>query len=159
MGLAKREKAGFGHWTIETDIEIDASPAEVWAVLTDTASYPEWAAFMTRIDGAITDASVITVGFQLNPAKDKLTTIDHTISVTEGAEFFWAEKGPMGICDNHHFRVEHANGGKARFVQSDEIMKGMTWALGGYLSKMYLKGYQDFNAALKAEVERRAGKV
>ena len=84
-----------------------------------------------------------------------MTTIEHTISVDEGIEFYWAEKGPGGIKDNHHFRVESVGDGKTKFIQSDEIMKGITWLAGGNLSKMYAEGYQAFNRNLKAEVARR----
>lgn len=153
-GNVKRRRAS--HHEIYTDILIDAAPAVVWEVVTDTASYKNWAPFMVAIKGTIRDGNTITVDFQVNPAKEKLFTIDHKISVTDGQEFFWAEKGPMGICDNHHFRVEPTEDGKARFVQSDELTKGMTWLLGGYLSRTYLAGYQAFNRALKAEAERRA---
>lgn len=156
MAKATVEKRKASHYVFHTEVEINASPEQVWEVLTDTGAYKDWAAFMVDVKGDIKDGNTITVSFQLNPQKPKLNTIDHRIQVTEGEEFYWAEKGPMGICDNHHFRVEALAGGKTRFVQSDEIMKGMTWALGRMLSKMYLTGYQAFNAALKAEAERRA---
>lgn len=150
------ERLGLSRYAIHSEIVIDAPPAAVWSVLTDTASYGDWAAFMVGVTGEIRDGATIGLAFQTNPKKDKLNRIDHKISVTEGTEFFWAEKGPMGICDDHHFRVTPHGSGQSLFVQSDEIGKGMTFLLGGMLSKMYLTGYQAFNRALKAEVERRA---
>ena len=69
--------------------------------------------------------------------------------------FFWSEKGPGGIKDNHHFKVEATEDGKTRFIQSDAIMKGLTFLAGGTLSKMYAEGYQAFNWKLKSEVEKR----
>lgn len=149
------EKISASHRTIHTDIIIDATPEQVWSVLTDTKSYKNWAAFLVDIHGEIEDGVKITAVFQTNPKKEKLNTIEHTISVTEGVEFYWAEKGPGGIRDNHHFKVEPTSDGRTRFVQSDEIMKGITWLMGGNLSKMYVKGYQAFNRHLKAEAERR----
>ena len=110
------------------------------------------------IQGDIKDGETITAIFQTNPEKEKLTTIEHTISVTEGEEFYWAEKGPGGIRDNHHFIVESAGNGKTKFIQSDEIMKGVTWLMGANLSKMYADGYQAFNRNLKKEVEQRFNK-
>ncbi len=151
----KVEKLKASHRTIYTDIIIDASPEQVWSVLSDTKNYKNWASFLVDIEGEIKDGNKITALFQMNPSKEKFTKIDHTISVTEGKEFYWAEKGPGGIRDNHHFRVEDAGNGKTRFVQSDEIMKGITWLMGGNLSKTYAKGYQGFNQNLKAEVEKR----
>lgn len=151
----KVEKINHSHRTIYTDIIIDATPKQVWSVLTDTDSYKNWAVFLVDIKGDIEDGEKITLVFKINPEKEKFTTIDHTISVIEGKEFFWAEKGPGGIKDNHHFKVESIGDGKTKFIQSDEIMKGMTWLLGNNLSKMYADGYQAFNRQLKAEVERR----
>ena len=156
MENGTREKVSFSHHKIHTDIVIDAPPELVWSVLTDTASYENWAAFLVNIDGEIEGGSKITVSFQLDLAKDKLTTVDHTITVVDGQEFFWAEKGPGGIRDNHHFKVQAIKDGKTRFVQSDEIMGGITFLMGGRLAKLYLDGYQAFNRGLKAEAERRA---
>ncbi|MBI1493667.1 SRPBCC domain-containing protein [Halocynthiibacter styelae] len=150
------EKIGFSHYRIHTSIEIDATPEQVWAVLVDTKAYENWAAFMVAVGGEIEDGNTITVDFQLNPAKPKRVTIDHRIEVTAGQEFFWAEKGPGGICDDHHFRVEATSDGRTRFVQSDEIKKGLTWLMGWKLSAIYRDGYQAFNQALKQEAERRA---
>lgn len=149
------EKLKSSHRTIYTDIVIDAAPEQVWAVLTDTKSYKKWAAFLVDIQGDIVDGQEITVVFQINPGKNKLTTIKHTIAVSPNTEFYWSEKGPGGIVDNHHFKVVPHEGGKTRFVQSDEIMKGITWFAGGNLSKMYANGYRDFNRKLKEEVESR----
>ncbi|WP_170574074.1 SRPBCC domain-containing protein [Ruegeria atlantica] len=150
------EKVSFSHHRIHTDIVIDAPPDTVWSVLTDTANYGNWAAFLVGIKGEIMDGSKITVDFQLDPSKEKLTTLDHTITVVDGEQFYWAEKGPGGIRDNHHFHVEPLGEGKSRFVQSDEIIGGITFLMGGRLAKMYVDGYQAFNRGLKAEAERRA---
>ncbi|MEX0316966.1 MAG: SRPBCC family protein [Ruegeria sp.] len=156
MEAARSEKVSLAHHKIYTEILIDASPDVVWSVLTDTGSYGDWAAFLVDIKGEIRDGTQITTVFQVDPAKEKLTTIDHRITVVDGETFFWAEKGPGGIRDNHHFRVEPAAEGKTRFIQSDEIMGGITWLMGGRLAKMYEDGYQAFNRGLKAEAERRA---
>lgn len=156
METGRTEKLSFSHHTIHTDIIIDAPPSTVWAVLTDTASYGNWAAFLVNIEGEIKDGATIATAFQTDPAKAKLTHIDHTITVVDGEEFYWAEKGPGGIRDNHHFKVEATGEGKTRFVQTDEIMGGMTFLMGGRLAKMYLDGYRAFNRGLKAEAERQA---
>jgi hypothetical protein len=149
------EKLTSSHRKIYTDIVIEAPANQVWEVLKDTSSYKDWAAFMVHIDGDLKNGNTITAKFQLNPKKEKYNTIEHTIGVTEGESFYWAEKGPMGICDNHHFRIESIDPITSRFIQTDEISKGATWLLGGYLSKVYKNGYQAFNRNLKNEVESR----
>lgn len=40
---------------------IDASAEEVWAVLTDTASYPDWNPFIVESTGDLTPGGTITI--------------------------------------------------------------------------------------------------
>ncbi len=152
----KVEKLKASHRTIYTDIVIDASPEKVWSVLSDTSSYKQWASFLVDLKGEIKDGNKITAVFQVDPKKAKLNTIEHTISVKEGIEFFWAEKGPGGIVDNHHFKLESLGKDRTLFIQSDELKGGITWLMGGNLSKTYCEGYQAFNRSLKTEVERKS---
>jgi len=151
----KTEKIKAGHRTVYTDIIIDATPDQVWAVLTDTESYPEWSYMLKKIDGTICDSCEIDAYFQTNPNKEKLTKVHHTIAVIEGEEFRWSEVFQAGIKDNHRFRVEPTEDGRTRFIQSDEFVGGATWLMGGFAVKMTKNGYPGFNQALKAEVERR----
>lgn len=153
--IIKVEKIKASHRKIYTDILIDASAEQVWSVIKDTKSYENWAVFLTDIQGELKNGNKITAKFQLNPSKEKYNSINHTIQVEEGKSFYWAEKGPMGICDNHHFIIEVIDENTSRFIQKDELTKGATFLLGGYLSKTYAKGYQGFNQALKKEAEKR----
>ena len=151
----KVEKHKSSHRKIYTDIIINASVEQVWSVIKDTKSYKNWAVFLTDIHGELKNGNKITAKFQLNPSKEKYNSIDHTIQVVDGKSFYWAEKGPMGICDNHHFIIEAIDGNTSKFIQKDELTKGATFLLGGYLSKIDVKGYQGFNRALKKEVEQK----
>ena len=92
METGSSEKMSFAHHKNHTDSVVDAPPDMVWSVLTDTANYGNWVAFLTGIKGEIKDGSKITVDSKLDPSKEKLTTLDHTISVVDGTEFLWAEK-------------------------------------------------------------------
>ena len=40
-------------YTLEASIQIEATPAQVWAVLTDTAAYPDWNPFIIRSSGTV----------------------------------------------------------------------------------------------------------
>ncbi len=152
---SKIDKVNASHRKIYTDIVIDAPAKQVWEIIKDTKSYKTWASFLIDIEGELNDGNKISAKFQLDPSKEKFNTIEHIIQVEEGKMFYWAEKGPMGICDNHHFIVSAISDTSCRFIQSDEISKGLTWLLGGYLSKIYVKGYQAFNKSLKNEAESR----
>ncbi|BDS10532.1 SRPBCC family protein [Aureispira anguillae] len=151
----KVEKIKLSHRKIYTDIIINSPAKQVWEVLKDTKSYKNWAVFLVDIEGELTNGNKILAKFQLNPTKEKYNRIEHTIQVEEGKGFYWSEEGPMGIYDNHHFRVEAMDNKTSRFIQSDELTRGATWLFGGYLSKIYAKGYQAFNKQLKIEAERR----
>jgi hypothetical protein len=49
------EKLKSSHWVSHTEIIIDASPEQVWSVLTDTKSYGDWNEIILKIDGEIVD--------------------------------------------------------------------------------------------------------
>lgn len=143
------------HRKVYTEIIIDASPEQVWSVLMDFSSYSEWAVFFKGLTGEIKDQGKVIATFQKNEEKDKTQEVNHTIFYEEGKRFGWSEKALMGIKDNHQFIVEGTKEGKTRFIQSDELRKGATWLMGGYLSKLLGKKYPEFNRSLKVEVERR----
>jgi hypothetical protein len=149
------EKVQSSHLKIYTDIIINAPIEQVWKVLKDTTSYKNWAIILVNLQGELKNGAQIIAKFQLNPTKEKYNTIAHKIQIEEGKGFYWAEKVSLGICDHHHFKIEKINNATSCFIQSDELTKGASWLLGGYLSKIYAKGYQAFNRALKKEMEQK----
>lgn len=153
------EKVGFerlrpNHWISHTEITIDASPEQVWEVLMDTASYANWAELLIKVDGKIEDQGRVDVLFRLGK-EGKPTLYHNDLHVIEGTEFYWTDLRAMGIKDRHCFRVEPAEGGKTRFIQSDQALGGMAWLLGRVFVNVQIKNYPLFNQSLKAEVERR----
>ncbi len=146
------KKVALSHRKIHTDIIIEASPAQVWDVLTDFESYGDWAAFIIGIEGEKKDNGKISATFEFGSAKN---TVERTIFYEEGKKFGWAEKGPFGMVDNHQFIVEAIDDNKTRFIQSDELKSGATWLLGGYFSKTYANKYSEFNQSLKTAVEKK----
>ncbi|MEL6132253.1 MAG: SRPBCC domain-containing protein [Bacteroidota bacterium] len=149
------QKLKASHHTVYTDIIIEATPQQVWTVLTDTENFSSWGIFLTDIQGTICDSCEIDAIFQLNPSKEKFQDVHHTIAVEEGKEFRWSEKFVGGILDNHVFRVEPTADGKTRFIQSDMAKGGLTWLLGKTFIKLEAENYPIFNRALKEEVEKR----
>jgi uncharacterized protein YndB with AHSA1/START domain len=47
--------------TMSASVEIKASPADVWAVLTDLGSYPQWNPLFREESGEIAVGSTITL--------------------------------------------------------------------------------------------------
>lgn len=143
------------HRTYYSDIIINATPEQVWEVLTDFESYSNWSHMFMDLKGDFKDQGNSTAYFQLNPKKEKVTEMEHVLTVIEGKEFSWSDPFMFGMTDYHRFRVEATEDGKTKFIQSDECKGGMTWILGGKVSKVEAEHYPKYNRALKAEVERR----
>lgn len=148
------EKLKMGHWVSHTEIIIDATPEQVWSVLTDTESYPNWNEVILKMDGKIQDQAKVDVLFKAGP-KAKPQLFHNHLFVEDGVEFYWSQVQAMGIKDRHCFRVEAAEDGKTRFIQSDQVLGGLTWLLGKVAVNAQLKVYPMFNRSLKAEVEKR----
>ena len=49
---------------IANTIEIDASPARVWATFTDTEAFPSWNPFITKLDGEPRPGARLSVRIQ-----------------------------------------------------------------------------------------------
>ncbi len=49
---------------VQSEITINATPGQVWAVLTDFAAYPDWNPFISRIEGSLEVGRKLTVRLQ-----------------------------------------------------------------------------------------------
>lgn len=133
------EKIGYkrlksSHWLTYTEIIIEATPEQVWSVLTDTERYGDWNDIIVKIDGKIQDQGKVDVLFKAGP-KAKPQLYLNTLFVEPGVEFYWSQVQAMGIKDRHCFRVELVEGNKTRFIQSDQAQGGMTWLFGKLAEK------------------------
>lgn len=152
------KKFKMSHWVSHTEIIIDATPEQVWSVLTDTENYGKWNDIILKIDGKIEDKGKVDVLFKAGP-KAKPQLFHNNLYVEEGVEFYWSQVQAMGIKDRHCFRVEDTKDGKTKFIQSDQALGGMTWLIGKMAVNIQLTVYPMFNRSLKAEVERRCPKL
>jgi hypothetical protein len=139
--------------SIEHQIEIDATPAAVWAELTDTAAYGEWNPFVRRLSGELSKGSRLVV--EIAPPGGHAMTFKPTVLVVEPErELRWLGRlGLPGIFDGEHsFRLEPLPQGRTRLVQA-ELFRGVLVGLfGGTLEKTRL-GFAQMDDALKQRVE------
>jgi uncharacterized protein YndB with AHSA1/START domain len=140
------------HRSIHTEIRIDATPTQVWEVMTDFETYPEWSKVFVGLEGDFRDQGVVTVSFQL---KKKLQTYEHVLNVVDGTSFSWSDPFAAGMRDHHVYRLEALPDGRTLFVQEDEAKGGATWLFGRTVTRFQEENYPLYNRALKAEVERR----
>jgi hypothetical protein len=111
------------HTTVlHTELEVDATPDEVWKVLADRAAYPEWNPFIISSTGELTTGATITN--VLKDANGKETTFTpELLAVDPGKELRWIGKiGFGGIFDGEHsFRIEPIDGGRSRLIQEERF--------------------------------------
>ena len=119
-------------YSIQTGADIEASPAEVWEVLTDYAAYPEW-----------------------NPTQDGLDGATVAMSVANETLRWETTSGLIGIFDGERtFSLEPLDGGGTRFTQS-ELFRGVVVPFAGEsLKNETAPGFHAMNAALRERVER-----
>jgi hypothetical protein len=107
---------------ISTESTIDASPHEVWAVLTDFPSYPAWHPTMTVSDGGATVGSRPTIRF--TPRGRRPITMRPTIIVADpDRELRWLGRLllPRLFDGEHIFTIEEAAPDRVRFVQAERF--------------------------------------
>jgi hypothetical protein len=139
---------------IDSEILIDARPADVWAVLSDLDRYGEWNPFIVAARGKLSPGSRLrltmkagTKSFKFGP---KLTVAepDH--------ELRWmGHLGIPGIFDGEHVHHLEATGEGTTYRQSEEF-GGVLIPLMGGLLKDTAAGFRAMNAALKERVEGSA---
>ena len=139
---------------IETRIETSATPDELWAVLTDFASYASWSPMVVAISGEKEVGSRLEVKVALKNGR-RMTFRPTVVEFEPGRRFAWLGKvGVRGVFDGlHRFEVEGA-GSNATFVHSEEF-RGLLPPLLGKLMRDTHESMQAMNEALAREVERR----
>ncbi|MGC9318852.1 MAG: SRPBCC family protein [Armatimonadota bacterium] len=140
--------------TIEADIEIVASPAEVWWQLTDFESYPKWNPLLIDVRGVAEEGRHLTV--TVKPDGLPPVVIRPEVVVCEPQrELRWVGRlGVPHLLDTEHaFVIESVGMNRVRFIQR-EIFSGVL-APGGttLLGEQTLEGIQAMNEALRQRAE------
>lgn len=140
---------------LRTEINIQASPEKVWAILMDFSNYPQWNPFIQSIEGdAAVGKQLVT---RIVPPGGKPMTFKPKIKVVDThREFRW--KGRLfipGLFDGEHIFELFADGkGGTRFVQR-EIFTGILVPM---MKKMLeggtKQGFEAMNRALMDKAER-----
>jgi hypothetical protein len=138
---------------IRSEIEIEASAATVWGVLTEFAAYPEWNPFMLSAAGELTQGGQISVTMQ-PPGHGASTFRPTLLSVDAGRGFRW--RGHLvvpGIFDGEHVHeIEALGPRRTRYLQREQFRGVLVPFVGGMLRDT-ARGFNEMNAALKARAE------
>ena len=152
-----KERIGFSHWRVHTEIIIDAKPEVVWEVLTNFDAMPEWSTTLQGIDGVFRDKEEVVVRYKLKPNKSKITMYNQVIRIKEGSQFGWSGNVfSLGMRDNHQFILQELPDGRTKFIQEDDAQGGLTWLVAPIVTNVFVKMYSTFNIDLKKQIESKS---
>jgi hypothetical protein len=140
---------------LRTDIEIDATPDRVWAILTDFASYPAWNPLIQSIRGEPVVGSKLEV--RIAPPDGKAMTFQPTVLNAEpNRELRWLGRVflPRIFDGEHSLQIEPLADGRVRFVQAEQFRGVLVPLLGKTLERTE-RGFTAMNEALKRRAETR----
>jgi hypothetical protein len=138
---------------LETEIEINAGPERVWAILTDFDKYPEWNPFIKKAKGTIRVDEKLEIC--LSPPNSKETIFNPTVKkVVENSEISWL--GHLlfpGIFDGEHiFTITKSKHG-CMLVQKEKFRGLLVPLLWRRLNSDIRAAFELMNNALKERAE------
>jgi hypothetical protein len=140
---------------LHTEIEITAPADIVWRVLSELAAYPDWNPFLVRVDGELATGARLEVTFA-PPGGKPMTMRPTVLRVEPGRGFAWLGRlaGVPKLFDGEHsFAIEPIDGGRVRFVHSEEFGGILVPFLRKMLDTSTRAGFEALNAALKDRAE------
>lgn len=141
---------------IRTEVEIEASPADVWKALMAVEAYPRWNPFIAAVDGELREGGRIRV--LLTPPEGRDVRFSPRIVVLDAErELRWI--GVLGMralfCTEHFFRLQALSASRTRLVHGQNVSGLFTRYLGAAIART-ARGCVGMNQALKRYVEHYA---
>lgn len=138
--------------TIATQIDIDASPDQVWAVLVDYPAYAEWNPYIVAVTGRDGDAEIMVHAVMRPGAPPTVQTI--AVIAAQFPELRWAGGLPdrSRFSGDHRFRVAAAPTG-TRFSHVEHFSGSEAAAILAQHGELIRGNFERFNAAIKQRCE------
>ena len=143
-------------FTLHTELDIDASPDQVWKVLTDRQAYPEWNPFIISSTGDLKVGDKITN--VLRDTKGGETKFTPTLlAVVPDQELRWVGKVPPGalFTGEHSYRLTALPGGRTHLVQEEKFTGAAIPFTRSLLNKTIKPQFDAMNRALAARATAR----
>jgi hypothetical protein len=138
---------------IETNIEIDAPAARVWALLTDFSAMPAWNPFIRSIAGDLAQGARLSV--QIAPPGRSGARFKPTVlALRPERELRWLGRVLIpGVFDGeHYFLLDPLGEARTRLTQGEKFSGVLVGFLSSALSATEA-GFKAMNAALKQRAE------
>ena len=138
---------------LETSIDIGATPAQVWGVLTDLHAYREWNPFIVSANGTVAVGEELEN--RLEPPGGRPMTFRPTVTAVDPDRTFeWLGRlGLPGLFDGRHrFDLVPTSGG-TRLLHTEDFNGVLVRLMRKSLDGPTLAGFNAMNRALKHRVE------
>lgn len=140
--------------TVFTEIEIDATPEQVWSVLTDWENLKEWSSTFVGISVSKPIKGERFISYFKNPITGGNIELEHICTDYEdGVKFVWSGDIIGKTTDYHIYLLEPTQSGATLFKQEDGL-HGPNSKFFNFLTKHKMTAlYKKFNRELKVRVE------
>ncbi len=136
---------------ISAATQIAASPEQVWAILADLASYPQWNPLFREASGQLSAGNRITLK-STRPVNGRTMTVKASVLAAEPArELRWRSSLPGLMTGEHSFTLTPAEGG-TRLIQT-EIYSGLLARFSAKTTSSFHASFQALNDAIKHRAE------
>lgn len=138
---------------IRTAVEIDAPSSQVYAVLADLESYPDWNPYHRKVEGDFVAGADLTVHVK-RPDGKEVKVPPHMLRIEEDREITWGG-GIRGIFYGEHRFILTPLGPNKTLLEHDEDFSGVAVGFADLPPDVLAEGYQLMNRALKERVENK----
>jgi hypothetical protein len=141
--------------TLQADIEIQATPDQVWEVLTDFTGYRDWNPFIVEASGTPRPGQRLELHMRL-PGRRPMTFRPEVLDADPGRKLRWLGRLLLpGLFDGEHsFSLEPIGPERVRLTQHEEFRGLLAPLLLVRIGEPTLAGFHQMNQALKVRVEQ-----
>ncbi|MGS1047451.1 SRPBCC family protein [Burkholderia glumae] len=137
------------------DTFIDRAPADIWEIVSDSAAYPDWNHFITRVDGEFREGETIRIVLGAGP--DAMTFNPTVLIVRPEQDQCWhGSVWIRGIFDGAHcIHLTTVTGG-TRLEQTESFSGLLVGRLTKDIIEETQRSFEAMNAAVKQRVKKKA---
>jgi hypothetical protein len=141
------------------DVDIAATPEQVWEVLTDLDAYSSWNPFIVRAEGVVEPGRRLTLTMQ--PVGGRAMTLrPRLVEVDVPRQLRWrGTLGMPGLMDAEHTFSLEPWGSGTRLIQQEDFRGVLVPFLAASLDRNTLPAFVAMNEALKNRAEHTASHI
>jgi hypothetical protein len=142
---------------IFTQVTIDAPSERVWAILTDTARYPEWNPFLTSVSGDLRVGNTVSVRFRTPNSRFAKPIWPKVLAVETNRELRWRGVAliPGLFSGEHSFEIVPTGPNSCRFIQRETYSGSLVPLAWRWITTDLIAGFRSMNDALKTRAKQK----